>query len=250
MDSAQGTRYFPAVEGIGAPTEATDYEQGGNQKFMHKLLGANKWVPVTLRKGSTPTLSSSMDVQRRPRQLTITQLATRPSEAARSGGQWSLIVTPSRRMGLPKLDSGNSGISIETLTPSPRVHLAICSRRRSPSLPRSPAAGQGSDRATVTFATNSSSVASPTPSLQTAEELRSDPALARSTSRGTRTTSATPAPTRPSPEQRANSGRTTSSTGAPSPTSHATGYGESQPIADNNTSAGRSQNRRTTVKDS
>jgi phage tail-like protein len=52
-DYTQGTAFFKQVSGLGTETEMTDYQQGGNTAYLHKLAGNRKWKNIILKAGFT-----------------------------------------------------------------------------------------------------------------------------------------------------------------------------------------------------
>ena len=44
---------FESVSGLNANIEITEYQEGGENKFTHKLLGPARFSNVTLRRGTT-----------------------------------------------------------------------------------------------------------------------------------------------------------------------------------------------------
>lgn len=43
--------FFKSVSGLKYETEVTDYQEGGQNRFTHRLVGATKWSNITLKRG-------------------------------------------------------------------------------------------------------------------------------------------------------------------------------------------------------
>jgi phage tail-like protein len=49
--SGEASAFFKSVSGLKYETEVTDYQEGGQNKFTHRLVGATKWSNITLKRG-------------------------------------------------------------------------------------------------------------------------------------------------------------------------------------------------------
>jgi phage tail-like protein len=49
--SGDASAFFKSVSGLKYETEVTDYQEGGQNKFTHRLVGATKWSNLVLKRG-------------------------------------------------------------------------------------------------------------------------------------------------------------------------------------------------------
>src|SRR5690606_8541050 len=47
----QASAFFKSVSGLKYETEVTDFMEGGQNKFTHRLVGATKWSNIVLKRG-------------------------------------------------------------------------------------------------------------------------------------------------------------------------------------------------------
>jgi phage tail-like protein len=254
MDSEAGTAYFKTVEGIGGEQEATDYEIGGNQKFVKKLFGVKKWGNITFSNGVTgdKKLFNWMLGGGRANGA-ITQLAVRDS----ADGPFQVIckwkfkdAIPTAWEG-PTLDSGKNEIAIEKLTIAHHgLELDDGTPPPEPEPPPEPPP-EPSPEANVQFASGSSAVPDSAKGdlNKVAEDMKNNPdkeywVHGHTDNVGSDSSNMTLS------QQRADSTKNyLVQQGAKADKVHAKGFGETKPIGDNNTSGGRAQNRRCRVLD-
>ena len=51
LSDKQASMYFRKVSGLSYETEVTDYQEGGQNRFCHRLVGATKWSNLILERG-------------------------------------------------------------------------------------------------------------------------------------------------------------------------------------------------------
>jgi len=245
---------FKSVTGLTSDTEVTDFEEGGVRKFTRKLIGVRKWGPLVLENGFTGDMKLFQWMFSPTRvNGVIVQLAVRPE-----GGDFKEVCRWEFTNGVPTvwegpgLDANKNEIAVEKLT---IVHEGLKFINGEPPpppppTPEPPPPPPAPISANVQFASNSSTVPSPNAGLDAAaEELKKDPDR-KVKVEGHTDSEGSEASNQALSERRANATRDyLINKGAKPEQVTATGYGESQPIADNATAAGRAQNRRCIVED-
>lgn len=51
------TAFFKSVSGLKYETEVTDFREGGENRFTHRLVGATKWSNLVLKRGFSKSFS-------------------------------------------------------------------------------------------------------------------------------------------------------------------------------------------------
>lgn len=109
--------YFKSVGGLKYETEVTDYQEGGQNQYTHRLAGATKWSNLVLKRGFS---KSKGLIEWREKWLNgtfqringeITQLDTELKAVC----SWTFVKGWPCKWELTEFDASKSEISIETL---------------------------------------------------------------------------------------------------------------------------------------
>ena len=127
-DPYLGARFFVEIEGVDqggftectglqAEVEVTDYQEGGNNGYVHKLVGRTKFSNVVLKHGvtdSTDFWDWFQDVQANPERretVTISLL----DEEGNPVFVWTIVNAFPVKVSAPDLKSDANEIAVETI---------------------------------------------------------------------------------------------------------------------------------------
>lgn len=51
VPGSNASAFFKSVSGLKYETEVVDYQEGGENRFVHRLVGATKWGNIVLKRG-------------------------------------------------------------------------------------------------------------------------------------------------------------------------------------------------------
>jgi len=248
FDYEQGTAMFKSVTGLKIETDITDHVEAGNYAFTRKIIGATKNPPLEFKDGFYADDAMFKWVTNPSRcDIIVVQLGPGMKEVCR----WvAKNAFPSKWEG-PTYDAAKNELAIQGLT---CVYEGLSNGEAAAEAPPPapappPPQTEPMEPANVRFATNSSAVTTNEKLDKAAEQLKNDEnrkvkVEGHTDNVGSESYNQTLS------EQRANAVRDhLINQGAKPNQVTATGYGETRPIADNNTASGRAQNRRTTVEE-
>jgi phage tail-like protein len=112
LDHADGTAFFKYVSGLKMETEVTDYQQGGNTAFYHRLAGQRKFSNLILRQGFTGD-SKLWDWRMNPRRVDGSVVMFGPDMKAVC--RWEFKRGYPAKWEGPELDASKSDLAIETI---------------------------------------------------------------------------------------------------------------------------------------
>jgi phage tail-like protein len=248
LDTDAGTAFFKAISGIKNAADVEDLQEGGNNRFVRKVIKQTKWPNLVLKDGFT-TDKKLWNWLNNPRRVDGMIFMMGPNMEVKA--KWYFTRGyPVKWLG-PDLDASKNELAIQTVEIAHEgLSLAPPAPPVQPEPPVPPTPPSPPINAMVNFDTNSSTVPSPNPALDAiATQMKSDPQKrvkveGHTDSVGAASTNQTLSQNRANAVKDYLVGQ-----GVPAGQITATGYGEDRPIASNDTPAGRSQNRRTQVLD-
>lgn len=112
------TAFFKSVSGLKSETEVVDFQEGGENRFTHRLVGPTKWANLILKRGfaQDPALLDwrnewASGNGKKRRSGTIAQLNTKLTEVY----VWRFVDGWPCKWELSEFDASKSELSIETL---------------------------------------------------------------------------------------------------------------------------------------
>ena len=115
----EASMYFKSVGGLKSETEVTDFQEGGQNMYAHRLVGATKWSNIVLKRGFS---KSKALVEWREEWLKPGAAKTRKSgEIVQLDTQLKRVCSWEFKDGWPckwelsELDASKSELAIETL---------------------------------------------------------------------------------------------------------------------------------------
>ena len=114
------TAFFQSVSGLKYETEVTDFSEGGENRFTHRLVGATKWGNLVLKRGFSKSFSliqwreSWLDPNKKPKRIAtgkIIQLDTKLKPVC----QWQFKDGWPCKWELSDYDASKSELAIETM---------------------------------------------------------------------------------------------------------------------------------------
>lgn len=265
-----GIRYpFRSCTGLKSERTVVEIEEGGFNVTTRRLMGGTK-TPNLVLKGMLMGANSELYKLRQKFQLDIPSSSGAAAKTETLSRGWN---TPSRFSGVitaigpngttakygfskawitkwegPDFDATKNEVLIETIEIAHSGLFVLTGELREPEAqPAEPPPKQKPGPASANFATNSSEV-TPSPELNETAQYAKDNPDARILVEGHTDNVGSDAANMTLSQQRADSTKSyLVGQGAKPSQVTAIGYGETKPIADNNTAAGRAQNRRVDV---
>jgi phage tail-like protein len=252
---------FQEISGMGIQHEVTEIKEGGLNSHAHKAAGRATYGDISLKKGyrASPAFFGWLEAIARlahtPRlNGSIVMMDETHSEVCR----WNFYRAIPIKWEGPALNSGSSALAVESLTLSVEwIEWAPAGEGPAeappppppPPPPAEPPIDQTLDG--VNFASGSSTVSpDPNPQLDELAQTLEDNPEKNIRVEGHTDSQGGASSNQSLSESRANAVRDNLIASGTDPGRvTAVGYGEDQPIADNNTSSGRAKNRRVDVKE-
>jgi phage tail-like protein len=246
LDYKDGTAFFKSVSGLKVQQDIQDYNEGGVSTFTRKVQGVFKWPNLVLSQGFTGDLRL-WNYKLKPTRVNgiIVQLGHKLQPLCK----WEFHNAYPVKWTGPDFDTGKNELSIEILE---LAHEGLVMNPEAPKKedsPPPPAPPPAPVNANVTFATDSSTMASPNAGLDAvADGAKKDPKKkikieGHTDNVGDAGYNKTLSQKRADAVKKYLLDKGTD----PAQIVSCIGYGEDKPIADNNTASGRGQNRRTSV---
>ncbi len=250
LDYKEGTAFFRSASGLKVTQDVQDYNEGGISTFTRKVVGQFKWPNIVLSQGFTGD-KKLFAFKNTPKRLNgmIFQLGPKLNPLCKWEFYNGFIVKWSG----PDFDATKNEVSIESIE---IAHEGLVMNPEAappppPPAPPPPKPPEEPAKAKVNFPTNSKTVQSPNTDLdKVVDTLKKNPDKkikieGHTDSVGDHAYNVTLS------QQRADSVKQYMIAKGlqESQISLCKGYGPDQPIASNDTAAGRSQNRRTTVNE-
>jgi phage tail-like protein len=107
---------FSECSGLSAEYEVMQYEEGGQNEFVHQLRGRLKYPNLVLKRGITnedALLKWFLQSKERDRRGTVTVTLVSPS--AKDVRRWSFAAAAPVKWQGPTLNAGSSNVATETL---------------------------------------------------------------------------------------------------------------------------------------
>lgn len=115
--AGDGSMYFRSVSGLKYETEVVDYQEGGQNLYTHRLVGATKWSNLVLKRGFS---TSAALITWREQWLsgTFTRISgeiIQLNTQLQTVGTWKFEKGWPCKWELSEFDASKSELSIETL---------------------------------------------------------------------------------------------------------------------------------------
>jgi len=250
LDYKDGTAFFKSVTGLTVKQDIQDYNEGGISTFTRKVQGVFKWPNLVLKQGFTG--DKKLFDFKKDRHQRINGVVFQLGPKLNPICKWEFYRGYCVKWEGPDFDAQKNEVAIETIE---IAHEGLVMNPEVPkkeeAAPPPPPPASPPVNANVTFPTDSSTVASPNAGLDAvADGTKKDPKKkikieGHTDNVGDAGYNKTLSQKRADAVKKYLLDKGTD----PAQIVSCIGYGEDKPIADNSTSSGRAQNRRTSVEE-